>query len=207
MNQTKFLALFTIFAISTVGHCLDAPLSIDELTKILGKDAWEKVQNEKIISSGKVTSSQLIKDKKTQSLDYLVSGLHPKSCKFALRKLSLYEKYNTFLPFIKSSSYDDSRKRINLLLDHSLLPFKMEMDFGIGRIDKPGNYPFYFDKGFLKGLTGSVRVREFKDRCLFVTTATWEGPYTGYPDMILEIAATTISRVGLERLFRLSSNY
>jgi len=202
IGSTLFISSFLVLLSS---FSLFANSSLKNPEEILGKESYEAITSrDKIISLGKVTSNP---KQKTQSLDYLVSGLHPKSCRFALRKLSLYENYNNYLSFIKSSSYDESRHQIHFLIDHTLLPIKMTLEFSIGRITKTGDYPFSFDKGMLKGLTGVVRIRKVNNRCLFVTTAQWTGPDTGFADLILEIAASTISKIGLERLFRISSTY
>lgn len=116
---------------------------------------------------------------KGQHLKFVIAGLHPKSCRFALRKLSLYEEYPNYLDFVKKSQYDEKSKRLRFFMESRLLPFNMILDFSIPRIKKPGSYPFVFDKGFLKNLKGTINIYENEGKCLFYTTAKWSGPHSG----------------------------
>ncbi len=141
---------------------------------------------------------------KTQSLDYFIAGLHKKNCRTALSKLSQYERYQEFLDFVKKSEYNEGQKRITLLLGHILMPFDMILDFEIPRITKPGIYPFRFDKGFLKGLTGEISISTYNNRCLFSTRARWKGPKTRIPDRVFGFFSQALGKNAMETLFRIS---
>ncbi len=143
-------------------------------------------------------------DDKTQSLNYLIAGLHKKNCSYAMVKLSQYERYEDFVDFVTKSEYSDSKERIRLYLSHTFLPFNMVLDFKIKRITGPGSYPFQFDAGFLKGLKGMINVSKHKERCLFATTAKWRGPDSGIPDSVFSFFSQALGRLAMERLFRVS---
>lgn len=142
-----------------------------------------------------------------QSLTFRIVGLHPKSCRFALRKLAHYESYQNHLDFIKKSLYSEEKKRVRFHLQSSLLPFDMILDFIIPRIKSPGSYPFMFDKGFLKDLKGTINIYDYKGECLFYTKADWKGPDTGINDTIFEIFSSTLSKISMENLIRISRTY
>jgi hypothetical protein len=105
------------------------------------------------------------------------------------------------------SEYNDQKKQIELLLDHALLPFPMGLKFIIPRIKKPGRYPFKFERGFLKGLTGFIWVENKKGRCLFAAQSTWRGPHTKIPNLVFDLFSTTLARAAMVKLFRISSMY
>lgn len=140
-----------------------------------------------------------------QKLEFIISGLHPNSCSVALQKLSRYEEYSKFIDFVKLSRYNEKTGRIYLYLQASILPFNMALDFKIPRITRPGNYPFEFDKGFLYGLKGEIKVIDGPNkRCLFFSDARWQGPDSGIPDLIFELFTNTLAEKSMELLFRIS---
>lgn len=139
-----------------------------------------------------------------QKLDFHVAGLHSRDCKFAMRKLSQYESYKHFLTFVKDSAYDENQQRVKFLLSHQLLPYDMILSFNLPRIKGPGAYPFSFDKGILKNLTGVIHLAPYQNRCLIYTSAQWQGPHTKIPNFLFELFSSTLSRLSMEHLFRLS---
>ena len=170
---------------------------------------YKKNLKEKIFE-GSVFSESNVKSYKTdqksmQELNFTIAGLHPKSCSYALKKLSLYESYYKFLDFVKESKFDEKKGEINFLLVHPLLPYDMRLMFNLPRITKEGVYPFTFDQGILKDLKGKIYVINYKERCLFFTKADWVGPHTGFPNILFEVFSQTLSKMGMERLFRISS--
>lgn len=167
------------------------------------KNLKEKILKGTIFSESKV-NSRIIDQKKWQELHFTIAGLHPKSCDYALKKLALYENYHQFLDFVKKSDYDSSKEEINFLLSHILLPYDMQLIFKLPRINKVGTYPFVFEIGILKNLKGTIHVVDYKNSCLFFTKADWEGPHTGFPDLIFEFFTVTLSKHSMEKLFRLS---
>jgi len=165
----------------------------------LGKKVTESL-NEEPYTHSRVSS----KDDSTQALHFIGAGLHPKSCSFALIKLSRYEDYSKFLSFIKTSAYDEQKQRIILKLSHTLLPFDMGLNFVLPRIKGPGTYPFRFDRGFLKGLKGAIHVSKHKERCLFYSEAHWEGPDSGINNQVFGFFSQALGKIAFERLFRIS---
>lgn len=142
-----------------------------------------------------------------QSLSFKIVGLHPKTCRFALRKLAHYESYENHLDFIKKSLYNEEQNRVRFHLQSTLLPFDMILDFIIPRIKSPGSYPFMFDKGFLKDLKGTINIYDYHGKCLFYTKADWRGPDTGINNTIFEIFSSTLSKISMENLIRISKTY
>jgi hypothetical protein len=153
-----------------------------------------------VISIGKVESPT----KKEQQMMLFVSGIHPRNCTRAMRKLSLYENYQNYMDFIKKSSYDDKTQKFSFIIDHGLIPFSMVVGFKIPRIAGPGVYPFTFEDGFLKGLEGRIIVREVGKYCLMGLKTDWRGPDSGIPDLIFGTFVQTVGKLGLEHLIRVS---
>ncbi len=167
------------------------------------KNIKENILEGDVFSESKVKS---LNSDKNQSLAFSIAGLHPKSCSYALKTLSLYEDYSRFLSFVKESHYDESKKEINFLLSHMLLPYDMLLIFKLPRITTTGVYPFVFEIGILKDLHGNIYVSEYKGRCLFYSTAQWTGPKTGFPNMVFELFSQALSKLSMEVLFRISSS-
>lgn len=163
-----------------------------------------KISDGEIFSESEVTSGTF-QEKNWQELKFKIAGLHAKSCSYALRKLSLYENYSQFIDFVKLSEYDEKNELINFKLSHLLLPYDMLLTFRLPRIRMPGIYFFSFDIGILQGLRGEIHVIEEKDRCIFFTKANWKGSHTGFPNLIFEIFSETLSKLSMEKLFRISS--
>lgn len=167
------------------------------------KNIREKILEGEIFSESKVKSLNLNKE---QSLKFSIAGLHPKSCTYALKTLSLYEDYSRFLSFVKMSRYDEEKKEINFVLSHFLLPYDMLLHFKLPRITTAGVYPFTFDVGILKNLAGKIYVINHGNRCLFYSHAEWTGPNTGFPNMVFELFSQALSKLSMEVLFRISSS-
>jgi len=153
-----------------------------------------------VISTSDVSSP----NEKEQILGLFVVGIHPRSCKRAMRKLSLYENYHSYVDFIKMSSYDEAAQKIFFLIDHALLPFSMSLKFKIPRIKNEGHYPFIFEEGFLKDLKGTIIVKKVNHHCLLGLKADWRGPETVIPNLVFETFLETVGKIGLEHLIRVS---
>ena len=172
------------------------------------KKLKEKILAGEIFSESKVKSLVLVENNKmqeTQELRFSIAGLHQKSCDYALKKLALYENYSSFLDFVKKSEYDEKTSEINFLLSHPLLPYDMQMKFKLPRITKVGVYPFLFEEGILKNLKGNIYVIDHNKHCLFYSTAAWDGPSTGFSNIVFEFFSQTLAKLTMERLFRLSN--
>lgn len=204
MRKGHMRYFFTfIYLFLSVFPAFSADISFETLP--YNKSVKENILKGNVFAESKVESTGE-KPNGKQSLKFNIAGLHPKSCDYALKKLSLYEAYSTYLDFVKESYYDDQKQEIDFYLDHPLLPSKMELTFMLPRVKSVGKYPFKFQVGILKDLTGMIYVGVYKNRCLFYTTAKWDGPHTGIPNFIFEIFSQTLSKISMEMLFRISSN-
>ncbi len=169
------------------------------------KNLKEKILEGEIFSESKVTSTSSDKKNETQELHFTIAGLHPKSCSYALKKLSVYEGYSKFLDFVKVSKYDEKTQEIDFLLSHALLPYDMRLVFKLPRIEKEGVYPFEFEHGILKNLKGNIYAINHNGKCLFFTKADWQGAHTGFPNVVFEFFSQTLAKLSMEKLFRISN--
>jgi hypothetical protein len=160
----------------------------------------------KIFSSGEILSYANVDSpsEKQQKLDLIVVGVHPRNCVRAMRKISLYENYSSFIDFIKKSDYNNSTQQLSFTINHTLLPYAMVMSFKLPRITGVGSYPFVFEHGFLKDLKGEIGVQNLDKFCVLTLKANWQGKDSGLPNLALEMFAQTLSKLGLEHLIRLS---
>ena len=192
----KFILLATFFLSNSL---FSQVLSLENLP-------YKKNIKEKILEGSVFSESRVKNLNKEQSLEFSIAGLHPKSCKYALKTLSLYEDYSHFLSFVKESHYNEQKSEIDFLLSHMLLPYDMRLIFTLARIKEAGTYPFTFDIGILRNLHGKINVINHKDRCLFYSTAQWQGPHTGFNSTVFEIFSQVLSKLSMEILFRISSS-
>jgi hypothetical protein len=153
-----------------------------------------------VVAEGEVDSPSA----NEQKLELFVSGIHPRSCPRAMRKLSLYENYYQYMDFIKKSNYDEKSQRFSFVIDHTLLPFPMLVTFKIPRIHGEGHYPFTFEHGFLKNLKGTVIVKDLEKHCLMGLRTDWKGAKSKIPDSLFGTFIEVIGKVGLEHLMRVS---
>ncbi|MBT3584999.1 MAG: hypothetical protein HN509_08835 [Halobacteriovoraceae bacterium] len=196
------LATFFTFLESSPGaQGLPAPLPMEKLkfTKTI----------KKIIKKGQVYAESKVTTPKPgrQKLAFRMAGLHPKSCRFAWRKLALYENYSEYLGFVQQSSYQDGR--VNFLLVSSILPIKMRLAFKLPRIKGVGLYNFSFDRGFLKGLLGEIHITQANKgaQCFFYLRADWLGADSGHSNILFEFFSEALAKLGMENLFRISKTY
>lgn len=164
----------------------------------------KKLKDGYILAYSEVESSKEL-GPEAQKLDYKIYGLHPKNCEFSLKKISRYEEYSSFIDFVKKSSYSEESQTVFFDFSSLLLPYDMLLSFKLPRIEKPGNYKFLFEKGFLKGLVGTIEVKKEKNRCLFIGTAKWQGPNSNIPDSVFEFFSKNLGKAAMERIFRFSS--
>ena len=174
----------------------------DKIAKILSVN---ESHLEAILEGDVVGQAKVVDENKIQSMNLFTVGIHPKSCERAMKKISRYEEYKTFMSFIKESTYNESTHMIYLLINHSLMPFPMSLDFKLPRITGPGEYPFVFPTGIFANLQGTIIVEKLPRHCLLTMKADWKGKHTGVSNIIVESFAQTLSRIGLEHLIRFSS--
>jgi hypothetical protein len=169
--------------------------------KIKSTTIHKKVLKEKVVSSCDMRSSN-----KTQGLSFYLAALHKKPCKKAFKKLKQYENYKDHIGIIEKSNYNSKRGEAFFLIDSPLIPRKMVVKFKLPRIKDVGTYPYTFDHGIFKDLHGDIILSNYKNRCLFYSTAKWDGPSTKIPDFILRIFIETATRMTIQKLFRISAN-
>ena len=194
--------LFVIFIITSLIAFSSSAKEIITLNKT-GLDQSQKRR----VLKGKtfaLSVAQTSNKSKSQSFNFKIAALHPKSCSVALRKLSRYETFKNYIGFVTNSSYDDKRKLVYFRLESMLLPFSMVLQFELDRITKPGIYHFTFKYGFLKGLKGEIHVSKLNRQCFFYTKAKWSGPYTKIPSPVLEFFTEALSKIVVEKLFLIS---
>jgi hypothetical protein len=159
------------------------------------------------LEQGDIFVKSLVRDDSKahqQSLDFKIIGIHPSSCAQALPKLSYFEQYSKLIDFIKTSSYDETKQEVYFLLESNLLPVKMSLSFRIPRIKTPGIYDFHFDHGYFAGLKGKIHAYDYKNKCLIYTESDWKGKDTGFPNLAVEIFSETLSRISMEKMFRIT---
>ncbi|MBF0298206.1 MAG: hypothetical protein HQK51_05775 [Oligoflexia bacterium] len=144
------------------------------------------------------------KAEKQQKIIFFVSGLHKNSCTRALPLMNKYEDYQKHIGIISESSYDINNKMIILSFEFKLLPFQLMLQLQLDRITKGGNYPYILKGGIFPDLSGVINVSNYKNRCLLVVTAFWQGPKSNIPNFILEIFLETVAKMSIEKLLRIS---
>jgi len=194
-----------IFALTL--FCLKSSFAkIDTLTfkQVLKNENIQKsILKEPYVST--TMSNIIYEGKKGQSMIFWAAGLHEKSCRVALRKLSRYEEYKNYLSFLEESSYFEESNRVSFIIKTSLFPIRLGLRFKIPRIDKEGVFPFVFEEGFLKNLRGEIHISEDNARCFFYIKSNWQGPDSGFSNTLLELFSNTIIKMGAEKLFRISN--
>ncbi len=177
------------------------PLTLPEAVK--NPSIQKSIYEEPFVSA--TVSDAIFQGKKGQAMDFWAAGLHPKSCRIALRKLSRYEDYKDYLSFLELSAYDDANQLIYFRISTPIFPIKLGLRFQIPRITTPGVYPFQFKEGFLKDLKGNIHVSEIDQRCFFYIKSDWRGVHSGFANTLLEFFSKTIIKLGAEKLFRVTS--
>jgi hypothetical protein len=205
-----FFALILMISINQIAlsqHSVNLPLSHGESLKAQlnpfftpAKGQIEDLLKGDVISVGLVDSPA----PSQQQMMLFISGIHPRNCTRAMRKLSLYEDYHHFMDFIKESKYEESSQNFSFVINHALMPFPMIVRFKIPRIKGPGTYPFTFEDGFLKDLKGIIIVKEIGKFCSLSLKADWLGPKSKIPDIVFATFIQTVGRIGLEHLIRVS---
>ncbi|MBP5297389.1 MAG: hypothetical protein J6Y94_08685 [Bacteriovoracaceae bacterium] len=136
--------------------------------------------------------------------DFAVAGWHPRDCATALPRLTRYEKYNHYLPFVTQSTYQDATQTIDLLFKVWIIPFSLELRFQIPRMTKAGRYPFTFKEGFLPDLKGKVTAQDLEQRCLVLIPAPWQGPDPEINAFLFELFAQTAATKAMEKMLRVT---
>jgi hypothetical protein len=208
--RTRFLTLFLsllITALASGQEKVKLAASFDRIVSQELKPFYSASEREiKELLSGEVISQGKV-DNPTPSEQQLMlfsSGIHPKSCSRAMRKLSLYENYHQYMDFIKESSYDEKTQIFAFTIDHILLPFPMLVKFKMPRIKQEGYYFFVFENGFLKDLKGTVIVKKIGSHCFLGLKTDWRGAETKLPNIVFGTFLQTVGKLGLEHLIRVS---
>ena len=92
---------------------------------------------------------------KKQIFDFEMLAFHPRSCRLALRKISMYESYKDFISFVTVSEYDEKSQKWSVTVDHTLFYGKMYLALTFPRVKEAGIYPFVFlENSSMPGMTG-----------------------------------------------------
>ena len=195
LSTTCFVLLYT-FSTKSFAQVLEINKFFDKKWN-LNKESIKEILDGKVLVDAIVDS-----ENKKQSFILKAAALHPKKCSKALRKLSLFENYDEWISFIKSSIYDEKYRLLTLKANHTLLPYPMLVHIIVDRPTKPGIYPFTFPTGIFTGLKGQFEIQSFGKRCIFYAHSNWQGKDTGIPDFVVELFAETLSRIGGEVIIR-----
>ena len=177
------------------------PLKLKEAIK--SESIQKSILTEPQVSSE--VSEIIFRGEKGQKMDFWAAGLHPRDCRLALRKLSRYEDYKQYLSYLEESLYFEDIQLVSFYIKTPIFPIRVSLRFKIPRITKEGVYPFIYEQGFLKDLKGTIHVSQEKDRCFFYIKADWEGRHSGFSNTLLEFFSKTLVKLGMEKLFRISS--
>lgn len=198
IKMMKLLTLFFIFFFSNHAVSKDTQLKKFYAPKWKMTDrSIEYLLDGEILSDATVDSED-----KTQEFQMKVAAVHPKPCRKILRKLSMYEKFEQWISFIRSSKYDDKNRLWTIRANHTLLPYPMIVHIIVDRPTKPGKYPFVFPTGMFTGLSGHFIVKKHKNRCAFFATSYWKGTDTKLPNFVIELFSETLTKLGGEIVFR-----
>ena len=139
-----------------------------------------------------------------KKFSFAAAGLHRRDCATALPRLTKYEDYQRYLPFVVKSSYQTSSQTIDLLFKVWILPFSLRLLFQLPRMQQEGQYPFTFKEGFLPDLKGKITAKEVDQRCLILITANWQGPDPGFSPTLFELFTQTAGTLGMEKMLRVT---
>jgi hypothetical protein len=195
----KLLTYFFLFLFSNILLAKDVKLS-----QFYNK--YWKITNKSIeyIKAGKIIVESTVDSHKgnLQSFDMNVAAMHKKSCAKVIRKLSMYENYDEWISFVKSSTYLEKNRLLTIKADHTLLPYPMVVHIIVDRPKKPGVYKFSFPTGMFAGLTGKFIIKKHGSSCAFYAQSHWNGKETKIPNFIIELFSETLTKLGGELLFR-----
>ena len=160
----------------------------------------------KRIQKGEVYAKALLQDTTPgkKKFTFAVAGWHRRDCATALPRLTMYERYHQYLPFVAQSTYQDASQTLDLLFKIWIIPFSLRLHFQLPRMAQEGSYPFTFKEGFLPNLRGQVRVQDVEKRCLVLITADWQGADPGINATLFEIFAQTAAAMGVEKMLRVT---
>ena len=143
---------------------------------------------------------------KKQIFDFEMLAYHPRACRLALRKISMYESYKDFISFVAVSDYDVKSQKWSVTVDHTLFYGKMYLALTFPRVKEAGIYPFVFlENSSMPGMTGRFILNDYKGGCLVDLKSHYDGPTTTFPDTIFQIITSTLGRLGMEKLIRIST--
>ena len=142
--------------------------------------------------------------KEQKRFSFAAAGWHAQDCATALPRLTAYENYHRYLPFVEQSTYQDATQTIDLLFKVWIIPFSLRLHFQIPRMKQAGSYPFTFKEGFLPDLKGTVKVQDVENRCLILITAHWQGKDPGFNPTLFEIFAQTAAMQAMEKMLRVT---
>ena len=151
-----------------------------------------------------LAQTDLNKIKNQYRLEMYSAMYHKRKCRRALRKLSVYEEYTSFIDSIKSSRYNESTSELYLLIELPVIKKKMSLQIVLPRITKAGLYPFTFKNGFLKGLKGVISVQPMEQGCLLGYEAQWQGDKFPFSLTIFELATETLNKIVFDKMRRIS---
>ena len=190
-----------IFIFNKYSAALSSSSVVKDAKKLnISENALQAILNNEIYRDADINTTK----KGIQDFKFNIMGLHPNKCKRSIKYLGKYEQYQKYFDVIKKSTYNKKKQEILFRIESALLPTSIIVNFKLQRIKKPGIYDFYFNKGFLKGLTGKIIIKEYKKKCLIQSISKWNGKKTFLSDYLFEVFIETIGEHSMKKLFRLS---
>ena len=199
--KTFSIPLFFIVSLTA----FSAGLEINNLP--FPKNTLDKIKKHEIITESVVTDYEAKDKNKRQTMDFKSAGLHKKTCAESIPRIFNYESYQDKIEMITHSSYNDALGRIKIILTAPIIKHSFGLNFKIPRITQPGSFDFLFDSGFLSGLKGTITVTPINKHCLYYAQASWDGPHSGYSNLILSFFSKTAMALSTNKLFRISGSY
>jgi len=188
------MKVFTIIAIFLI--CSNVYAKQDILKSYL-KSNWDINKTQKIyLEKGEIlVESDVTTTAKIQHFKFRAYALSNKTCRKALRKLSMLENFKNLIGFITRSTYQEESKLFTLRADHALLPSAMLINIIVDRPTKTGKYQFTFPTGMFTGLKGYFEITSVNKKCLFYAKSAWSGKKSKHPDFLIELFSEGLSKI------------
>jgi|GEM_PF-4443222 len=208
-----YILRFIIFVFIFLSTHSIAALKSDLRTILKERDFYTRTNLEYLLEGHTVANSDVEtykgelngeKDSKKQKMLTKVAAFHSLDCNPVLKKLSQYERYDSYFDFIKNSKYQNGHATMNLNI--SLISVNFDIDMKIDRVNKVGKYDFILNAGDMKNVIGFLEVKELRGRCFVYTSMTYDGVHSGYWDSFMETFFTKVAYLGVDKIFKISGH-
>ena len=178
-------------------------ICIKGFTPLIASECHNKHLNQPETST--ITHGQVETNQNIQQMNIHSEIWHKKKCTIVLPKISAYENFPSFMPFVSKVKYNEQKQELYMLIESAYLPIKMNMQFIIPRLENVGEYDFTFTHGFLKGLKGKITAIDLNNSCHIHMNIKRSGAPTKYSDLILELFSVTLTKIAVDKIYRHSA--